>query len=190
LPPLCADCAAPPAPVDAGPVHILGGARIADLELRYSANQHTYLPSQSPDGAVFAGGEALSVDGSGGAAPGFQGAVTAPVPLVLTQPASRPRLGDADFTVAWVPDRSTRIAITLIASTTDGRVGLIVCTAFDEDVQAVLPASLIAQLPPPPRDLQLEVSRDSIALADSAHTGLGVLLHAGFETTVDWHEDP
>jgi hypothetical protein len=185
----CAGCAAPPDPIDGGPVHIRGGLGIADVELTFVAAQHAYLPTTPVQGPIFDGGEPLAIAGDGAAAPGFAGSLVAPVTLALTQPGARPRL-DGDFTVAWVPDRATRIDVTLVASTTDGRAAILECIGDDPTGQAILPASLIAQLPAAPRDLQLVVSRDQIVFAPADTPGLGVVLHAGFEASVDWHEDP
>jgi hypothetical protein len=175
-----------PALVDAGPVHITGGANIPDVELRDSSG--SYLPATPVSGAIFAGGETLHVAGDGAQAPAFAGALEAPLPLVLTAPAG-PGLGTGDFTVAWVAGSSTRVAITLIVSTADGRFALAQCIADDAAAQSVVPAALIAQMPAPPRDVQLEVSRDRIVWLPSAAGGLAVIAHAGFEVSVGWHED-
>jgi hypothetical protein len=85
---------------------------------------------------------------------------------------------------------STRVQVTLIVSTSDGRFALVQCSADDTAAQSLLPATLMAQLPAPPRDVQLEVSRDQIVRVPSSQAGLGVIAHAGYAVSVDWHEDP
>jgi hypothetical protein len=52
----------------------------------------------------------------------------------------------------------------------------------------MLPTALLALLPAAPRQMQLQVSRDVIAVAPSDAAGEGVVLHAGYEATVQWEE--
>ena len=183
----CADCPAPPPPIDGGGVHIKGGRGIADVELRFVGG--TYRPTVPLGGALFEGGETLTIDGAGATAAGFRGTLAAPMPLVLTLPRSA-RLGDGDFMVAWVPDRSTRVDVTLVVSTTDGRFATIECVGDDASGELAVPAALVARLPETPRDVQLLVSRDVIVAQPSDHGGLAVVTHAGFETALSWHEGP
>ena len=183
----CVDCPAPPPPIDGGTVHIKGGRGIAEVQLRFAGG--AYRPAAPLDGAIFAGGELLTIDGAGAAAPAFHGTLAAPMPLVLTMPVSL-RLGDDDFPVAWVPDRSTRVDVTVVVSTTDGRFATIECVGDDASGQVSVPAALIAMLPSAPRDVQLLVSRDVIVAQPSDERGLGVVTHAGFEAAQSWHEDP
>jgi len=184
----CTGCAPPPPPVDAGPVHIRGGAGIADVELGFVAAQRTYLPGAPVERAIFAGGESLAVDGDGAVAPAFRGAVIAPAPLVLTAP-SAPGLGDGDFEVAWPADVASRVDVQLVASTSDGRYAIVECVADDSAGRVALPGSLLRRLPPRPRDLQLEASRDQLTVAKSVQSGDGVVLHAGYAVQLHWHED-
>ena len=53
----------------------------------------------------------------------------------------------------------------LVVSKTDGRWAMVACVSPDDAGQLTFPAELIAQLPSPPRDLQLEVSRNQIGVA-------------------------
>jgi hypothetical protein len=189
-PGVCSDCPPPPDPIEGGTVRIRGGLAQGDVELVFVTSQQTYLPTTSwTQGPIFTGGETLSFDGAGAAAPGFSGSLVAPVPLVLTTPSSQPRLGGGDFAVAWIPDQSTRIDVVLLASTRDGRAAMIECVVPDADGQVTIASSLLAGLPAPPRDVELQVSRDVIVAGPSSHAGWGVLLHAGFETELSWHED-
>ena len=183
----CADCPAPPPPIDGGAVRITGGLGIADVELRFVGG--AYRPTLPLGGALFEGGETLTIDGAGATAAPFHGTLTAPMPLALTLPGSA-RLGGGDFLVAWVPDRSTRIDVTLVVSTSDGRFATIECTGDDRSGALAVPAALVARLPAAPRDVQLMVSRDVIVTVPSDRSGLGVVTHAGFETAQSWHEDP
>ena len=67
-------------------------------------------------------------------------------------------------------------------------VELVVRPAADDDAgQLTFPAELIAQLPSPPRDLQLEVSRDQIGVA-LGPVDTGVLIHAAYEVSLNAHQ--
>jgi hypothetical protein len=59
----------------------------------------------------------------------------------------------------------------------------------DTDGAFTLSDGLLAGLPPPPRDLSLEISRDELSFA-SAGQGRGVILHSGYALTLTGHEDP
>lgn len=183
----CSRCPTQPPAIDGGTVHITGGRGIGDVELRFTDG--IYLPVQQIGAVIFDGGETLTFDGDGATAPAFHGTLLAPAPLMMRVPPAS-RIGAGDFVVGWVPDVSTRIDITLVASTSDGRIAIVECTADDAAGQTALPASLLSAMPPPPRDLQLLVSRDIIAFQPSVERGLGVVTHAGFETVLRWHEDP
>jgi hypothetical protein len=183
----CAGCVTPPPPVDAGPVHIRGGAGIADVELTFSAQQRTYLAVAAIDRSIFDGGETLALDGDGAAAAAFHGTLIAPAPLQLTEPRN-PGLGSGDLEIAWIPGTASRVLISLVASTTDDRWSMVECTGDDSLGRVTVPASLLARFPAPPRDLQLGASRDQLTFAHSARAGDGVVLHAGFAVQVSWHE--
>jgi hypothetical protein len=62
------------------------------------------------------------------------------------------------------------------------------CRADDAAGEFRFPPRLMARLPDPPRDLQLEVSRNQIVRVMSAVEGVGVILHASFARKLDGHE--
>jgi hypothetical protein len=178
----------PPAFADAGRVRI-DGTRVP-VELALDRESASYLPTVplAAGTLLFDGGEELIVRGDGAGAPGFAGEVRAPMPLTLRGPM--PLTAADGVLVSWAPDRSTAITITLVASTTDGRFAIVTCGAADADGALRVPDELIARLPAPPRDLQLQVSRDQIAYAPATVAGEGVVLHAGYAVTESAHEDP
>jgi hypothetical protein len=190
LPSTCAPpCGMPPSLVSGGAVHVRGGRGDADVTLAYDAPSQNYAaaPPIARGGSIFAGGELLAVSGDGAQAAAFAGSIRTPVPLALTSPAA-PLAAANGVTVAWTPDQSDRVAISLVASTSDGRFAVLQCFVADAPGRFELPASLLAALPAPPRDLQLEVSRDWIARVPSVNAGEGVLAHAGFALTLTGHE--
>ncbi|HZS37711.1 MAG TPA: hypothetical protein VFF06_12830 [Polyangia bacterium] len=191
LPSTCAPpCGPVPAFADGGAVHVRGGHSDGDVTLAFDAATENYAatPPLARGAAIFSGGEMLSVSGDGAEAPAFSGSVRAPVPLALAAPA-QPLAAANGVTVAWTPDQSDRIAISLVASTTDGRFAVLQCFVADAPGSFALPSSLLAALPAPPRDLQLEVSRDFLAHVPSVKSSDGVVVHAGWAVTVTGHED-
>jgi hypothetical protein len=178
-----------PTLVGAGLIRIVNGHGIAEVDLTFDGAARTYLPivPLPPDRGIFIGGETLTISAAGGAAGAFTGAIVAPRPLTLTGPATLAIADDQDLPITWVPDDATQIGATLVASTSDGRWTLVSCTSADAAGRLVLPKALLAQLPPAPRDLQLQVSRAQLGTA-SGPGDTGVLLHAGYTVTVDTHQ--
>ncbi|HZS41467.1 MAG TPA: hypothetical protein VFF06_31775 [Polyangia bacterium] len=174
--------------VGAGNVRISGGGQVPELELVFDASTSTYRPSPPlPAGrGIFDGGELLTITAPGGDAPGFSGTIAAPMPIAVTSGLEPP--DGADVIVTWVPDHAERIDAALLASTSDGRWAMVECTAPDEGGSLTMPASLLAAMPAPPRDLELDVSRDRLGVA-RAQSGAGVLVHAGYEVALKAHQD-
>jgi hypothetical protein len=162
------------APVDGGAVHIRGGRLAGAVDLRWG-RRSGYLaqPPFVPGTTVFAGGEPLEFSGDGATAPAFHGTLRAPMPLELRAPDRLERL--AGLVIEWVPGTAERVLVTAIASTSDGRFAVLKCVASDGAGRVTLPASLVERMPPPPRDLQLEVRRDAIGRAPP-----GIILHASW----------
>ncbi len=176
--------------VDAGAVH-LRGAEGGQLDLTYHASLFSYQPVQTlaPGSILFHGGEEVTVSGDGAAAPEFHGTIHGAQPLTIDAPASLPVAKGAPFAIAWEPGQAERIRLSLLASTRDGSFATLTCIVPDAPGGFTLPDGLLAGLPPPPRDLSLEVSRDELGFA-SASQGRGVILHSGFALTIAGHEDP
>jgi len=175
---------------DAGLVRIAGGRGIAEVDLAVQLPEGSYLPtSRLPPGQpIFTGGETLRISGGGGAgAAAFAGSLAAPRPLTLTAPATLALADGADLPIAWVADHASRVTATLVVSTSDGRWAIIECDSPDEAGRVALPAALLAAMPAAPRDLQLEVSRDELAVA-AGPSDSGVIIHAGYEASLDAHE--
>jgi len=173
--------------VDAGALRILGGLGVPRVELAFHPGEG-YLPvGELPRRELFGGGEPLTYEADGGEAPAFRGSLVAPVPLELYAPAKL-TLPGTSLTVRWKPDRAERIQLALIASTRQGRWVAIRCRAVDAAGVFTFPAALVAKLPPPPRDLQLEVTRNQIVRAATAVEGVGVILHASFARKLDGHD--
>jgi hypothetical protein len=175
---------------DAGLVRIVGGAGIAEVDLALRLPEGSYLPASPlpPGRPIFDGGETLRISGAGGAsAAPFAGSLQAPRPLTLTAPAALALADGADLPIAWVADHASAVSATLVVSTSDGRWAIVACDSSDEAGQLALPAALLAALPPPPRDLQLEVSRDQIGVA-LGPVDTGVLIHAAYEVSLNAHQ--
>jgi hypothetical protein len=168
--------------VDAGKVDISGSQQV---ELRFDDGVRTYLPSAPLPPSLFNGGERLHMSAAGAEAPAFDGQLTAPAPLELLSPLV---LDHADDEIRWRPGDATRIALILVASRSDGQWTAISCAAADRDGQITISPSLLAVLPPPPRDLQLQVSRDQIVRVAGARPGDGVVLHAGWQVSLAGNE--
>jgi hypothetical protein len=179
---------APPPPADAGDVHLVAADRTVELAWRPPAG---YVPlTPVPLGApLFSDGERVDVRGDGGAMPAFAGSVTTPPPLVLAAPRALAVPDVGDFAVAWTAaPGDARVTVDLVVSRADGAASLVECRVADADGAVRAARALLDALPPRPRDLQLEVSRDVIVRAGSRRSGQGVLLHAGYEAALAAHE--
>jgi hypothetical protein len=180
--------AAPPEPrtINGGALRILGGSGISrvDLELRGDSG---YVPVDDlPHRELFAGGERITIVSEGAEAPAFRGTIEAPRRLAIRAPRKLTRA--APLTVEWEPDHAERIHIGLVVSRGDGRWVAVRCHAADAAGRFTFPATLVAALPPAPRDLQLEVRRDQIVRVPTATPSTGVILHASFAANLTGHE--
>jgi hypothetical protein len=186
LPSSCAPpCGPVPDYIDGGAVH-LRGERGGAIDLMFAAETGGYDAATQTE-RVFADGERITVRGDGAVAPPFSGEIVAPATLVAELPS--PLAVKSGLAISWVPDRSDYLSLALAASTSDGSWGVVACRAADGDGQITVPPSLLAQLPPPPRQLSLSLSRDRLGYADGP-AGEGILLHAGFALSAMGHEDP
>jgi hypothetical protein len=177
-----------PALADAGNVHLSGPNRVVELAWRPPAGYVPLTPLALGTEA-FADGVRVDVSGDGGTMPAFSGSVNTPPALVLVQPHAL-AVGDAgDLTIAWTPaPGDARITVDLVVSRADGASSLVECRVADSDGAVTIPRALLDGVPPRPRDLQLQVSRDDIVRAPSRRSGQGVILHAGFEAALAAHE--
>jgi hypothetical protein len=174
--------------IDAGHLRIKGGTGIRDVELAFD-KQAGYLPvTELPHHELFTGGERLTIETDGHAALPFAGALEAPTRLEITEPANL-SLTQTGLTVRWKPDHAERVKLALVVSRRDGRWVVVRCKAADAAGQFTFPAELLAGLPEPPRDLQLEVTRNQMVRVATAVEGTGVILHASFASKLDAHEE-
>jgi hypothetical protein len=159
--------------VDAGAVRVLGGSGIPQVVLQFLGAERGYQADSSftMHQPVFAGGDILTFEGAE-----FRGTLRAPRPLELVGPAEP--FSSRDLQIRWRPGNGDRVLVTLAASRRDGAYAILKCAAADQAGGLALPASLMGKLPPPPRDLQLEVRRDAIAHAAS-RDGV-VILHVSW----------
>lgn len=172
-------------PIDAGVIRILGGAGVPRVELAFKNEQAMYLPvGELPRRELFSGGERITIEADGADAPAFRGSFDAPVPVEITEPVQL-TLPKEGLTVRWRPDHAERIVLELVASTRDGRWGVLRCKADDSAGQFSFPSKLVAGLPEAPRDLQLVVTRNQILRVSSAVDGVGVILHASYARKLD-----
>jgi hypothetical protein len=175
--------------VDGGLVRIRNGNTVSEVDLVFDGTASTYVPMPPlpPGIGIFTGGEQLLVSGAGAVAPTFAGSVAAPQPLVLTEPATLSIDPGADLSIRWVPGDAEQVDAALVVSTEDGRIATIDCVAPDQAGQLALPQMFVAQLPPRPRDLHLEVGREVVVTARGPGE-TGVLVHAGYVVSLDGHD--
>jgi hypothetical protein len=187
VPGLCAPpCGVDPAVVNDGNVRIDGGRGVPSVTMTWQGST-LYVPSPPlpPGASIFEGGETLEISADGARA--FSVAIRAPLPVVLTAPATLSAPPDG-LTVSWIPDRATRMQLSLVASAGNS-YALVRCEAADELGRFAIPASMMSALPPPPRDLELEASRDELVRAPSRADGQGVQLHAAYAVQLEAHEN-
>lgn len=140
---------APPA-IDAGPLTVRIGART--FTTRYSAADGYYTPDTVMM-STWSGGEVVTFSGAGsGVVPAFSGTLTAPVAVVLTQPAL-PAPGTpliitraSPLTATWRGGGVGDVAVS-VAVTGAGRSVSALCTAPSAAGALTVPAQVLARLP-------------------------------------------
>lgn len=177
-------CRAAPMPryLDVGEIRVTGSRIVPAIRLFYDPVVTTYGSEPPPGSALlWQGGEKLSVRGGRGdfAVAGF---VNAPNPVRVTRPDLTVPLRfprDAALDLAWQADGANQMVITLHASTRDGRAAYIKCVTADTGSLPV-PKAMMAALPPPPRDIRIEVERSEERILPIARRGVGVIARAAF----------
>lgn len=157
-----------PTVVDGGAVRIRGP--LGELSLVFASGVYRTEPQTSQPPTVFAGGDEVSIEGRE-----FSGRLRTPPRLELTR-------ADELTSIAWTPATGSVIDLALAVSRVDGPWAVVRCRVADEAGQWSLPSSLFAELPLPPRDLQLEIERSAIARV-RGRNGDGVILHASWSET-------
>jgi hypothetical protein len=156
-----------------------------DLQLAFDRVAQVYLPSAVPPSDLVAGA-ALEVEGGGGSRLG-RFTLTVPVPSPIEVTASLDNVASG-LEVAWLPGHATQIDLLLSATGADGTFASVSCVAPDGAGRFRFPAPLLAGLPPPPRDLTLEVGRDELRRAPADSPAVGVLIHVGYAVTLHAHD--
>jgi hypothetical protein len=174
------ECAAYPVrrTFDAGPIDIEGGG--APLRLAYAAADGLYDSTPPPGpGHLFEGGERLALRFGGGAGvPALTTTFAAPTALELTAPSLPLAAVPRDF--AWTPGDAELIEVLLaVSSDVDATAWTVArCLAADAGVFQ-LPDAVAQALPPPPRSVHLEVTRNAERVL-AIGGGRGILVHAGY----------
>lgn len=179
----------PSASVNAGVLRITGSLVAPELTFSFHEGSGGYVSTPPPGPPLFAGGETLTLAG-GRDAFALAGNVVAPLPITLTapDPAAPLRLPEGGaLAIRWAKAGSDRVSVSLNAEAGVGRSAYIRCRGGDSGAIDV-PKALLAGLPPPPRDLRLEVERAGRRVIPTARAGSGVLFHAAHSTWRMWAE--
>lgn len=172
--------AAPPRLVDAGEVLVTGSRRQPRIRMWFTTPRATYSAEPAPGtDFLYDGGEDLAVNG---AALGLHGSLPAPLPMQVLAPDPQAPLhlpAAGPFPVRWVPAGGQLVLVRIIASQSSGRAGFLRCLSDDSGGLTVA-AELVGALPPPPRDVRIEVERDEERFLPTARPGIGVLTHATY----------
>jgi hypothetical protein len=170
--------------IDIGEVRVTGGQLSPLIRFWFVAPSSPYDSDPEPGPTnLFAGGERLTVTGGRGAYT-LNAHFPAPIPVAVLAPSPQGPLHlpvhDA-FTLRWRPEGGSLMAIWVDASRTDQSWGAIRCLVPDSG-EFTVPASLMAALPPPPRDVHYELERDEEVLQPLPQLGpgVGMLAHAAF----------
>lgn len=158
--------------VDGGPVVVTGSSLAPKITLTFDAKANYYRSDRPIELEAFAPGDHLAVDVGGRF--GFHADAIAPEDPILVEPSGSFSLGAPDaFFVSW-KGHGERITVRLTANTKSGETVWISCTD-DDHGSLVIPSSMIEKLPPPPRDLRLEVVRFDREIVQLAVAGRAVV---------------
>ncbi len=164
-------CAPLPNPryVDRGPISVSGGSRPNPIKLWFDGAVYASDPKPGPV-QLFAPGDTLSFAGS-------DFATTLPGPALpnvhVAEPLHFPTA--SAYAIRWDSEAAPAIVVNLIASRPDGQGAFIRCATADVGALDVS-ATLMAGLPPPPRDIRLEVERYEERIIPTSTPGVGVLV--------------
>jgi len=130
-------------PVDAGPLHVTGGAYDFDMQLT-SEGYAAAIPRTVDD--LFAGGETLTVSAEGGPGmPPFEGTVITPVPIEVLEPCLRCGLDvdrGAGFRITWAAGTEGELHLEL----TGGGVA-VACSVPDSAGELTVSPEALGYLP-------------------------------------------
>src|SRR5262249_31558207 len=169
---------------DAGPLDVMGGqGSLEPMTMRFDPPSGLYVSTPRPGpGLLFTGGESLEITLGGGTdIPASRGTIVTPARIQLAAPALDPlRLpSSGPLHVAWTPGNAEFLEILLtVASAVDATSWTSVRCLTDDSGQYDMPVEVLATLPPTPRTLHLEVTRNAervIAIGGAR----GILIHTG-----------
>lgn len=162
---VCADEPPPSAP-HAGLITVLSGEASFSLEL--PANAAGVYPQWSQSGAVFTGGESLSISAAGGAVPAFSRELSYPLLLLVNEPtvpaeenvARAPR--SADLTLRW--DRGTAGVMFQVQS--QNAMNTLACALPSELGTLTIPAAALGRFDTGAELLLLTVREEHVQAGD------------------------
>jgi hypothetical protein len=176
-------CAPLPHPqwIDHGPITIDGGSRAPRIRLWFDGA--IYASDPAPGSVqLFVPGDTLSFAGNG-----FATTLPAPALPAMQLEGALHFPTDRAYSIRWQSEASPAIVVNIIASARDGRAAFIRCATADVGALDV-PATLMASLPPPPREIRLEVERYDERIIPTSTPGIGVLVRIA-QTTWQRGED-
>jgi hypothetical protein len=169
--------------IDAGEVDATGSSVMPLIRMFWSPAAGAYDSVPAPGAPeLFAGGDPLHLTG-GTAAYAFTLDVTAPLPVGLTapDPTTDFRMPDGALAVAWAAGDGDSVEILMTAAATSGASAEVRCLVPDTGSFTV-PASLVGQMPRPPRVTTFEVVRNDERIVPLAGPGTGVFVHVSQTT--------
>ncbi len=168
----CTDCPALSV-VDGGDVDVAGLPRPVDLAFHRDLGGYDDLVV---DGQFLAGGAQAKVTSLGSErVPAFEASVRIPQPIAPSTTLESGLAGGLE--VGWTPaGGDVKIALTVVPIA--GDVAAVTCVADEAAGRFRMSDAALALLPPPPRQLQLEVSRYQL-LDVPLGDGRGVVVHGG-----------
>jgi hypothetical protein len=149
--------------VSAGPLHLTGGLFAVDI--LPTAGVYAAINGA---GALFHGGETLTVTADGKDVPAFTVAVTAPSQMTLTAPALPAAAGSltvtrsAPFIATWTGGTSGT-AVLAFSAATSARATSATCAFPAADNKAEVPAAALADLPAAPGAFDFYVKATGLA---------------------------
>jgi len=170
--------------VDAGPLAVMGGnGSLEPMTMRFDPASALYASTPSPGpGLVFTGGESLEIALAGGSGiPATRSTIVTPAPVQLTAPARDPLRvpPNEPLHFAWTQGNAEFLEILLVASSNvDATRWTSVRCLTDDRGEYDMPIAVLATLPPAPRTLHLEVTRNSERVI-AIGAARGILIHTG-----------
>ncbi len=165
--------------VDGGDIDATGSTISPRIHLWWDAAAMGYRSDPEPGRQLlYSANDRLQVHGGRGEFE-FRTTLIGPPVVDLTEPSADAPLHvpvTSDWTIRWRAESGPIMTI-LVAASGGGRSAYVRCVATDSG-EFVIPARLLAGLPPPPRWTRIEVDRSAEQIVPTAGDGSGVLVHA------------